>query len=63
MQMNLTESEKKKIKAKLAEAAWLLAEAHNLIREKDKKGESDLATHVDSIGNDIDDTIDILEEA
>lgn len=61
--MNLTESEKKKIKAKLTEAAWLLAEAHNLIREKDKKGESDLATHVDSIGNDIDDTIDILEEA
>ena len=61
--MNLTESEKKKINVKLTEAAWLLAEAHNLIREKDKKGESDLATHVDSIGNDIDDTIDILEEA
>ena len=61
--MNLTESEKKKIKVKLTEAAWLLAEAHNLIREKDEKGESDLATHVDSIHNDIDDTIDILKEA
>ncbi len=59
--MKLTENEKRVIKKKLIKAQELMGEAYNFIRERDIDGESDLAIHVDSIHNDIDDTIDILK--
>lgn len=59
--MELTESEKRRIKAKLTAALELLAEAYNIVRESDSDGNSDLAVHVDSVRNDLDDTIDIVK--
>ena len=59
--MELSEKEKRVIEAKLIKAQELMAEAYNFIRDRDIDGESDLAIHVDSVHNDIDDTIDILK--
>jgi hypothetical protein len=59
--MKLSENEKRIIKAKLTAAKDLADEAYNLIRTKDDCGESDLAVHVDSVRNDLDDTIDIVK--
>ena len=59
--MELTESEKKKIKDKLVVVSGILSEVYNLIRCRDEKGESELAVHVDSAYNDIDDTIGMVE--
>lgn len=59
--MKLSENEKRAIKTKLIKVQELMTEAYNLIRRRDIDGESDLAIHVDSIHNDIDDTIDILK--
>ena len=61
--MELTENKKKRIKAKLTAAMELMAEAYYIVRESDINGESDLAVHIDSVRNDIDDTIDILKNA
>lgn len=59
--MKLSKNEKRIIKVKLTAALELLAEAYNIVRESDSDGNSDLAVHVDSVHNDIDDTIDILK--
>lgn len=61
--MQLTESEKRRICEKLTAAKELLEEAYAIIRSKDTSGESHLAVRVDSNRNDIDDTIDTLENA
>ena len=59
--MKLSENEKRIIETKLIAALELLAEAYNIVRESDSDGNSDLAVHVDSVHNDLDDTIDIVK--
>ena len=58
--MLFKEKDGKRISAKLEKALEMLNDAYSIARGADKSGESDLSIHIDSIYNDLTDTMSIL---